>query len=69
MATARARHGDDDRARDLRLAANKDVAKRWRGIGIRIEDDVLVTREGPDVLTADLAASIEEIEALMAARA
>jgi len=30
---------------------------------------VLVTREGPDVLTADLAASVEEIEALMAARA
>jgi len=49
--------------------ANKDVAKRWRGIGIRIEDDVLVTRDGPDVLTADLAASVEEIEALMAARA
>ena len=49
--------------------ANKDVTKRWRGIGIRIEDDVLVTREGPDVLTADLAASVEEIEALMAARA
>jgi Xaa-Pro aminopeptidase len=49
--------------------ASKDVAKRWRGIGIRIEDDVLVTRDGPDVLTADLAASVEEIEALMAARA
>jgi len=49
--------------------ANKDVAKRWRGIGIRIEDDVLVTREGPEVLTADLAASVEEIEALMATRA
>jgi Xaa-Pro aminopeptidase len=49
--------------------ANKDVAKRWRGIGIRIEDDVLVTREGPDVLTGHLAASVEEIEALMAARA
>jgi Xaa-Pro aminopeptidase len=49
--------------------ANKDVTKRWRGIGIRIEDDVLVTREGPDVLTADLAASVEEIETLMAARA
>jgi len=49
--------------------ANKDVAKRWRGIGIRIEDDVLVTREGPDVLTAGLPTSVEEIEALMAARA
>jgi len=49
--------------------ANRDVAKRWRGIGIRIEDDVHVTREGPDVLTAGLPASVEEIEALMAARA
>jgi len=49
--------------------ANKDVAKRWRGIGIRIEDDVLVTRDGPDVLTAGLPASVEEIEAHMAARA
>jgi len=50
-------------------ASNKDVAKRWRGIGIRIEDDVHVTRDGPDVLTAGLPASGEEIEALMAARA
>ena len=50
-------------------ASNKDVAKRWRGIGIRIEDDVHVTRDGPDVLTAGLPASVEEIEALMAARA
>jgi Xaa-Pro aminopeptidase len=49
--------------------ANKDVAKRWRGIGIRIEDDVLVTRDGPEVLTAGLPASVEEIEAHMAARA
>jgi Xaa-Pro aminopeptidase len=49
--------------------ASKDVAKRWRGIGIRIEDDVLVTSDGPDVLTASLAASVEEIETLMAARA
>ena len=32
-------------------ATDKSVDKRWRGIGIRIEDDVQVTREGPDVLT------------------
>jgi len=49
--------------------SNKDVAKRWRGIGIRIEDDVLVGRDGPEVLTAGLPASVEEIEAHMAARA
>jgi Xaa-Pro aminopeptidase len=38
------------------------VDKRWRGIGIRIEDDVLVTREEPDVLTRGLPTSVEEIE-------
>jgi Xaa-Pro aminopeptidase len=48
--------------------AAKNVAKRWRGIGIRIEDDVQVTREGPDVLTLGLPTSVEEIESHMAAR-
>src|SRR5690606_1890800 len=33
------------------------VAARWRGIGIRIEEDVLVTRDGHKVLTARLARS------------
>jgi len=42
------------------------VAAKWRGIGIRIEDDVLVTRDGHKVLTARLARSADEIEALMA---
>jgi Xaa-Pro aminopeptidase len=49
-------------------AANKDVSKRWRGIGIRIEDDVLVTHEGPQVLTEGLPATVDEIERHMAAR-
>jgi Xaa-Pro aminopeptidase len=40
-------------------------AKRWRGIGIRIEDDVAVTRAGPRVLTAGLPTSVAEIEAYM----
>jgi len=35
------------------------------GIGIRIEDDVLVTEEGHDVLSKDIFRSIEEIEAFM----
>lgn len=43
----------------------EDVDPKWRGIGIRIEDDVLVTDHGPDVLSKGLAKSIEEIEALM----
>ena len=42
------------------------VAAKWRGIGIRTEDDVLVTRDGHKVLTGKLARSADEIEALMA---
>ena len=44
------------------------VAAKWRGIGIRTEDDVLVTDDAPRVLTDALARSAEEIEELMAAR-
>ena len=38
------------------------------GIGIRIEDDVLVTKKGPRVLSRDIPRTVEEIEALMAAK-
>jgi Xaa-Pro aminopeptidase len=47
--------------------ANTRVAKKWRGIGIRIEDDVVVTRHGCEVLSRDAPKQIDEIEALMAA--
>ncbi len=47
---------------------NVDVDEKWRGIGIRIEDDVLVTKTGHDVLTKDVVKEINEIEALMAQR-
>lgn len=47
---------------------NRKVAKKWRGIGIRIEDDVLVTRSGNRVLTDAVPKTIAEIEALMATR-
>lgn len=43
-----------------------EVPAKWRGIGIRIEDDVLVTRGGHRVLSAALERRAEEIEALMA---
>ncbi|RLQ23471.1 Xaa-Pro aminopeptidase [Seongchinamella sediminis] len=46
---------------------NTDVARKWRGIGVRIEDDVLVTAEGCELLTAGAPRSAEEIEATMAA--
>jgi Xaa-Pro aminopeptidase len=46
----------------------KGPAKRWRGIGIRIEDDVQVTREAPKVLTADLPTTVEQIQRHMETR-
>lgn len=40
---------------DIQLAEDQPaVPQRWRGIGIRIEDDVLVTADGYDVLTRDV---------------
>jgi Xaa-Pro aminopeptidase len=41
------------------------VDKQWRGIGIRIEDDVLVTKDGHEILTYGVPKTIEDIEALM----
>jgi len=44
-----------------------DVDEKWRGIGIRIEDDVVITAKGNKVLTAKVPKKVDEIEALMAA--
>ena len=48
-------------------ADDTSVDAKWRGIGIRTEDDVLVAANEPVVLTDALARSADEIEALMAA--
>ncbi len=42
-----------------------DVPEKYRGIGVRIEDDVLVTTGEPDVLTKDSVKTVEDIEAIM----
>ena len=41
------------------------VDERWQGIGVRIEDDVLVTKEGHDVLSHELISAADDIEAFM----
>jgi len=44
----------------------RGVPRRWWGIGIRIEDDVLVTRDGCEVLTRAVPKTVADIEAVMA---
>jgi Xaa-Pro aminopeptidase len=39
------------------------VGAEWRGIGIRIEDDVLIKESGPEVLTAGIPKTVEEVRA------
>ncbi len=45
---------------------NQDVDARWRGIGIRIEDDIAVTATGHENLTDFVPKTVAEIESLMA---
>jgi len=46
--------------------ADTSVAKKWRGINVRIEDDILVTKDGYENLTSGVPKKPDEIEALMA---
>lgn len=48
-------------------AGTKNVHKRWWNIGVRIEDDVVITRNGCHVLTGALAKDPDDVEKLMAA--
>lgn len=44
---------------------NTNVPERYRGIGIRIEDDILMTKAGPYVLSAELPKEVEDVEELL----
>ena len=50
----------------LYFPASSDLARKWWNIGVRIEDDVLVTRDGHDVLSKDLPKDAETIQTIMA---
>jgi Xaa-Pro aminopeptidase len=41
---------------------DKRVDERWRGIGIRIEDDVAVTKNAPEVMTAAVPKAPDALE-------
>jgi Xaa-Pro aminopeptidase len=45
---------------------SKGVPAKYQGIGIRIEDDVLITRDGHRDLTVGVPKQIDDVEALLA---
>lgn len=51
----------------LYIAPDADVPEQYRGIGIRIEDDILITADGIEIFTGDVVKEVDDIEALMAA--
>ena len=48
------------------IPSSANVDDKWKGIGIRIEDDILVTPDGNENLTEFVPSNPKEIEALMA---
>jgi len=48
------------------VSPDDKIDPQWWNIGIRIEDDVLITKTGNEILTGDLIKEIDDIEALMA---
>ncbi len=46
--------------------SEKNVSKVWRGMGIRIEDNVAITKDAPKILTGGLVKTPDDVEALMA---
>jgi Xaa-Pro aminopeptidase len=49
----------------LYIRAAEDVPERYANIGIRIEDDAIVTDDGCELTTREVPVDTDEIEALM----
>jgi len=49
----------------FRPELSKDGAARFAGIGVRIEDDVVINETGCEVLTGDVPTAIDDVEALV----
>ena len=47
------------------ISSSMDVDDKWKGIGVRIEDDILVTKDGNENLTSKVPSDPKEIESLM----
>ena len=47
------------------ISSSMDVDDKWKGIGVRIEDDILVTKDGNENLTKKVPSDPHEIESLM----
>ena len=47
------------------ISSSMDVDEKWKGIGVRIEDDILVTKDGNENLTQKVPSDPNEIESLM----
>jgi Xaa-Pro aminopeptidase len=52
----------------LYVAVNAKAPDEYRGIGVRIEDDVLVTASGCEVITAAIPKRADELEAILSSR-
>lgn len=48
------------------IPADSDCDEKWWNIGVRIEDDILITEDGYEILSGCVPSTIEEVEAIMA---
>ena len=62
---ARLGTGEEDAARREFLEAIRPVFEKYVDIGVRIEDDILITPEGNEILTSAVPKEIDAIEAMM----